>query len=98
MPEGKRKRLEWSRVAQRDLFAAWEFIARDNLPAADRVAAALLDAAELIATQPFIGKRGGVKNTRELVVADTHFVIVYRVARHWVRIGRVLHTRRRYPS
>ena len=97
MPESAKKRLEWSRLAQRDLFAAWKFIVQDSPQAANQVASALFNAADLILEQPFIGRRGGVKNTRELVVANTSFVIVYRVARGAVRIGRVLHSSRKYP-
>lgn len=97
MPESAGKRLEWSPLARRDLFAAWEFIAQDSPQAADRLASILFEAVELIAERPLIGRRGSVKKTRELVVPNTPFVIVYRVVRSVVRIGRVLHSSRKYP-
>ncbi len=53
--------------------------------------------ATLLQHFPFLGRKGRVPATRELPVAQTPFILVYRVTGQAVRIGRVLHHARRYP-
>jgi plasmid stabilization system protein ParE len=92
-----RRRLEWSSRADRDYFDAWAYIAQDNVEAADGVARRIRDAGEWLIAYPFIGRKGQRPGTRERVVANTPFTIVYRVHPKVIRIGRILHQSRRYP-
>jgi toxin ParE1/3/4 len=46
---------------------------------------------------PESGRPGRVAGTRELVVARTPFIVVYRVERHAVLILRVLHGKQQWP-
>jgi len=48
-------RYELTRSALADLDELWTYIAEDNVEAADRVSAAILDACSLLAHQPLIG-------------------------------------------
>ena len=91
------RRLEWSPRADHDYFDAWAYIAQDNVPAADGVAKRIFDAALSLKHQPLIGRKGQRSGTRELVVSNTPFTIIYRVDNTVVRIGRILHQARRYP-
>lgn len=97
MSESGKKRLEWSPRARRDLFTAWEFVAESNLGAADKLAASIFSAADLLTEQPLIGRPGSVPNTREWIAGGTPFVIVYRVTASAIRIGRIIHARQKYP-
>lgn len=92
-----RKRLDWSARADRDLFDAWLYIAADSIPAAEKVARRIIDAAEQLSPFPRIGRPGRVAGTRELPIARTQFTLIYRVSRNRISIARVLHQRRKYP-
>jgi len=89
--------IKWVRLALDDLDAAGEFIARDNPEAAGRVLKRIWDAVQLLAEHPDAGRPGRVPGTRELVVADTPFIIPYRVVQRTVQILRVLHGKRQWP-
>src|SRR5688572_15463158 len=52
-----------------------------------------MDAVELLATQPSMGRPGRVLSTRELVVPDTPFVIPYRVRDNRLELIAVFHGR-----
>ncbi len=90
--------VSWTVGAEANLLDAIEFIARDNPNAAYRVAAEIRSKVELLAWSPGIGKSGRVHGTRELVVSDTPYIIVYRVVEDVVQILRVLHTARKWPG
>jgi toxin ParE1/3/4 len=97
MPARARKRLEWSRIGLQELYESFEFIAAENLQAAVLIRKRIAAAAELLETQPLIGSPGQKQGTRELPVPDTPYTLVYRVSPRVVKIGRVLHQRRKYP-
>ena len=90
--------IKWVRLALDDLDAAGEFIARDNPEAASQVFKRIWDAVQLLAEHPEAGRAGRVPGTRELVVADTPFIIPYRVVENTVQILRVLHAKRKWPK
>ena len=92
-----RRRLEWSPRADLDYFDAWAFIAQDNVEAANGVARRIQDAAQALISHPLIGRKGQRPGTRELVVDNSPFTIIYRAHRTVIRIGRILHQARRYP-
>ena len=88
----------WRRGALNHLDAIREFIAEDNPNAAARVCGAIEATATSLAEYPHLGRPGRVDGTRELVVVDLPYVIVYRVADEMVRIVAVLHTSRQWPQ
>ena len=90
--------IKWVRLALDDLDAAGEFIARDNPKAAGRIFTRIWDAVQLLAEHPEAGRAGRVPGTRELVVADTPFIIPYRVVENTVQILRILHGKRKWPK
>ena len=68
-------KIKWVSLALDDLDAAGEFIARDNPKAAGGVLKRIWDSGQLLAEQPSAGRPGRVQGTRELVIADTPFII-----------------------
>ena len=90
-------KIRWVRLSLGDLDAAGEFIARDNPEAASRVLKRIWDAVQLLTDHPDAGRAGRVPGTRELVFADTHFIIPYRVVENTVQVLRVLHGKRKWP-
>ena len=82
--------VKWLRTALRNLDDHADYIARDDVSAAARVVERVETAVAGLAQHPGMGRAGRVPLTRELVVAGTPFVVVYRVRRD-VEIIRVLH-------
>jgi len=91
-------KIVWSRRAVRHLVALRQFISRDSASYAEAVSVRILDAVELLATQPSMGRPGRVLGTRELVVPDTPFVIPYRVRDNRLELIAVFHGRQKWPT
>jgi addiction module RelE/StbE family toxin len=91
-------RIEWSPTALGHLEQLRDYIADNNPHAATETARRIADAVELLPSFPSIGRPGRVPHTRELVVSDTPFVVVYRVRGEIVEIIAVLHGARRWPK
>jgi len=72
-------RVRWLRTALANLDAEAEYIAEDNPVAARRVVQKILRAVDLLKKNPAMGRAGRVAGTRELVVAETPYIIPYRV-------------------
>ena len=91
-------KVVWTRPALRDLEAIGDHIARDNGPAADRIVKRIRDRTRDLTNYPLLGRAGRVAGTRELVIPDTRFIVVYRVGDDRVEILAVFHAARRWPD
>ena len=91
-------KLVWGRRARRDLNELIVYIAEDSVQAAELVATRILKSAEILLKAPLAGRVGRVDGTRELIVLRTPFLLVCRVESSNVRILRVYHGARRWPS
>lgn len=93
-------KLVWLPLAQRLRFAQLDHIAEQNPPAAMRVDAEIEQQADHLRDHPDMGRVGRVKDTRELVIQRTPFVLVYRVRPRAARVEvlRVLHGAQQWPS
>ena len=91
-------RVKWLRQALRNLDDEANYIAGDNLAAAQLVVQRVLEAVALLAEQPGMGRPGRVPGTRELVVLRTRYIVPYRVRGQTVEVLRVFHTSRRLPE
>lgn len=90
-------RVNWTRIALKDLDTLAEYIARDNIGASARVVTRIREAAKKLSDNPAIG-RPGIVGTRELVVSNTPYIIPYRVHESAIEILRVLHSSRNWPE
>jgi toxin ParE1/3/4 len=88
----------WSTPATQQLAAAHEYIAADDEAAATETANHIWDSVDILARHPYAGRKGRVKGTRELVIAGTPFVVVYRIEKNEVHILAVLHASREWPE
>lgn len=91
-------RVRWLRTALANLDAEAEYIAEDNPAAAGRVVQKILRTVDLLGQNPAMGRAGRVVGTRELVVAETPYIIPYRVRGDAVEILRVFHAARKWPA
>jgi toxin ParE1/3/4 len=90
----------WLDDAAKDLEVLLDHIENESPRAALAMALAIRQAADRLLTgYPKIGRKGRVTGTRELVIARTPFVVIYRVrskARR-IQILRVLHGAQQWP-
>jgi toxin ParE1/3/4 len=89
--------VRWLRRAPRDLENAHACVAGDNPAAARRLIDQIEEGAELLSGHPGLGRTGRVRGTRELVIAGTPFIVVYRTDGNQAVVLAVLHGARRWP-
>lgn len=87
--------IRWLRAALRNLDEEATYIAADDPQAARLVVERVLNAVEVLASQPALGRPGRVPGTRELVVGNTRYLVPYRVHGQVVEVLRVFHASRR---
>lgn len=90
-------RITWSPEARRQISDIWHYIALDNPQSADSMVTRLVTAVERLAHFPHLG-RPGREGARELVVAGTNFIVIYRVKGEEIKIGSVVHGAQRWPD
>jgi toxin ParE1/3/4 len=90
--------IVWSAAAIRDFAAIRDYIAADNPRAAERQIRLILTAIAGLVDFPAIGRPGRVRETRELVVGRTPYLVAYRMREGVIEIARVLHARQRWPD
>jgi len=91
-------KVVWGRRARRDLYKLISYIAEESLQAAELVSNRIDDATHFLAVMPGSGRPGRVAGTRELVISRTPYILVYRIKSNSVRIIRVYHAARRWPT
>jgi len=91
-------RIRWLKKALRNLEQAHEYISRDNPEAAARTITRIQSTASQLTDYPLMGRVGRVENTREFVISQTPYILIYRVKGNAVEILRVLHSAMRYPD
>ena len=89
--------LHWTLLATDHLRAAYEYVARDSIAAADRLLQRIVSATEILEKYPNIGRTGRADRTRELVIAGTPFIVVYRITEE-IQVLAVFHASRRWPE
>lgn len=90
-------RLIWARTAHSDRKSIREYIARDNPAAALATDELFSQKAASLTGYPNLGRLGRVAGTRE-AVAHENYILVYDVVGDCVRVLRVLHVARQWPS
>lgn len=90
----------WSEHARAERYDQLEYIATENARAAIDLDSAIEHHTGMLADHPDMGRAGRMKGTRELPLARTPFIAVYRVnrVRRQVEILRLLHGRQQWPT
>jgi toxin ParE1/3/4 len=86
------------RKALRNLEQVHAYIAKDDPEAAIRTVLKIQVAVKQLAQFPLMGRVVRVEGTRELVIINTPYFVVYGLKENTVEILRVLHTSKRYPA
>lgn len=90
--------IRWLRRALRNLEQAHSYILKENPTAAQELILKIQNAANQLENYPFMGKSGRVEGTRELIISNSPYILIYRVTAESVEILRILHTSKRYPD
>jgi toxin ParE1/3/4 len=90
-----KKRLEWSKRAEKRLEAIYDYIALENTVAAKKVAIHLLDSALSLVNFPELGHSGKREGTRELVLARYPYTLIYKLSAARIVIVAVVHQRQK---
>jgi toxin ParE1/3/4 len=85
--------VEWTRRAIEHLREAYEYVARDSPEAAAKIVERVFTVVEGLERYPNMGRQGRQRGSRELVIAGTPFVVVYRPERKTVQILAVFQSR-----
>lgn len=91
-------RIVWTRKALRHLAELQAYIEQDKPEAARKVAAAIRKTVAHLAQYPHLGRPGRKAGTRELVIADTPYIVPYQVRGDRLIILAVLHGAQRPPE
>ena len=91
-------KVEWTHPALADLIEAQIYISQENPQAAQSVAQKVWDASQKLADNPEIGRSGHIDGTREWVIPQTPYLIVYRIKDNRIEILRVWHARRNWQE
>lgn len=92
------RRIELSRAALADFYALYDYIARDNPPAAAKVLRALDRSIQLLADQPKLGKVYRHRRLRLRLLTHDDYLVFYRERPGVIEIVRVIHGRRNIPD
>jgi toxin ParE1/3/4 len=90
-------KLVWTRLARQDRNTIREYIAADNPRAAIDLDELLSMKAAYLVEHPGLGRLGRVPGTRELV-AHRNYILIYDVVGDHIRMLRVLHAARMWPT
>jgi toxin ParE1/3/4 len=90
--------VKWLRKALQNLEQAYAYTAQTDQSAAVQLVLKIQAASEKLASFPMLGKTGRVEGTRELVIANTPYILIYRIKGKSVIILRILHSSKKYPG
>jgi toxin ParE1/3/4 len=91
-------KVVWPRRAIRHLVSLREHIERDSEHNAALVAKRIVRSIDFLQRHPEMGRSGRMVGTRELVVPDTPYIILYRVRRERLDLIAVFHGRQKWPA
>ena len=90
-------KLIWTDAALDNLSQQLEYVADDNPSAAIRLETEIERQIDLLEEHPEIGRPGRVTGTRELVIARTPYVAIYRLRQNVVEVLHRLHGAQKWP-
>jgi toxin ParE1/3/4 len=83
--------IVWSPRALQRLSAIRVYVARDKPDAAEALALRIVTVADALRTHSHLGRAGAHPHLRELIVAGTPYIIVYRVRPKRIVIATIWH-------
>lgn len=90
--------IEWSRISLNDRDGIFDYITADNVSAAQETDLKIEAEVDSLLDHPHRGRPGRVAGTRELVIARTPYIAAYKIDGSTIRVLRVIHGARCWPS
>lgn len=90
-------KLQWLPKAIANREAQISYIAKDNPLAAISQGDLIAEQVDMLLQHPKMGRIGRKKETRELVISRTPFIVVYRIKGTHIEVIRLLHTSQQWP-
>ena len=90
--------IRWTKNAVLNLDEIESYIKSDNPQAAIATVLKIIRSVEQLSRHPAMGRPGRVEETRELVIAQTPFIVPYRVKNNAVEILRVFHSAQKWSK
>jgi toxin ParE1/3/4 len=90
--------IHWTKRAEKNLESIENYIASDSPKSAAEVTLKIIHCVEHLGEHPHLGRVGRVHGTRELIIADTPYIIPYRVKENRLEILRVFHSSREWTD
>lgn len=92
-------KVRWSRLAEEDIQALRAYIREHDPVAAQKMAQTIIsNVNKFLPDNPELGRSGRVSGTREFVIAQTPFIVPYRVRGQVIHVLRVYHGARSWPE
>lgn len=92
-------RIVWTRRYLQELASIGDYIGERNPRAGERTINDIHSkTGRLLSANPFVGRRGEIHGTRELVIPGTPYIVAYRVAVDQIEILFVQHGAREWPD
>ncbi len=91
-------KLRYTRLAHDDLATLFQFIAKDDALAAQKVSRAIRAGIDRLIQFPSYGRAGDVEGTRQFVVAGVPYIVVYEIEDELVTILRIYHAAQDRPG
>jgi toxin ParE1/3/4 len=85
-------------LASGHLLAAYDYLQASSPAAARSQLKRVFDAIDLLQRTPYLGRKGRVAGTRELVVPRTPYIVAYTVVGEEVQVLAVLHGAQQWPE
>ena len=91
--------IEWTDPAWEDIDELSDYLIgqEEDFQLAEEIVKRILEAPERLSVMPWSGKPGRIPDTRELLVHNTRYSLVYSVSATTVFILRVIHSSRLFP-
>lgn len=91
--------IVWTRRYLQELSSIGAYIAEHNPRAARQTVNDIHSRTQrLLAANPFLGRKGEIAGTRELVLPGTPYIVAYRVMENRIEVLFVQHGAREWPS
>ena len=90
--------IKWLRKALQNLDQEAEYIPLENPQAAKLIVKKITQTVNALKENPALGKAGRIVGTRELIIANTPYLIPYRIKNNSIEILRVFHCSRKPPK
>ncbi|MGR9000015.1 MAG: type II toxin-antitoxin system RelE/ParE family toxin [Gammaproteobacteria bacterium] len=91
-------KILWTEPARMDLREIFVYISNDNPKAARVLLDTIKKRVELLKENPRLGRLGRVEGTYELVLAETRYIVPYRIKNQQIEILAVFHGSREWPE